>query len=163
MRIFSRQLGYQIEGFRVGFWRKDGDEKLESINLTSETNALIDKMLPFAITDLGEEVCLHDLFKECLSMTRSEILAQLDLEKQIFAELDAQFEPDNISTQTTHGKRYIQAILFQVKFFVEEKQLPILKPFRYTDEHGKIIDSFSQSKDPETGITVNIKFGWDDN
>lgn len=157
---FSR-LEHQILDFRLGFWR-DGNEK-NKIDLIEELNDAIKVNKPFASDRRGMPVTLIELFEECYAEARDVIWEKLEAAKtkETIAILEGHFNKEDLSTQTTLGKRYLQAIQFKVKFLLDEKRMPTLQPIRYIDEDGKVLDSFSQSIDPDLGATVKVKFDWD--
>jgi hypothetical protein len=71
------------------------------------------------------------------------------------------FVPNDIAIETVRGTRYIQVIIFGIKYEVTNKLLPSLKPMQYTDETGRVIDAFSMTDDKTSKISLRIKTGWD--
>lgn len=170
LKVFTREMRCHMVSVNIGFFSKVGDEGLDQLSITEEVARAIEENRPFAQNKAGDDLTLEDLYREVLPELKDELAEHLDsvdggFNSQEFIEgyleCDAMFAPNDVATETVRGTRYIQVIIFGVKYEVTNTLLPPLKPMQYTDERGRIVDSFSMTTDVKGGATVRLKTGWD--
>jgi hypothetical protein len=171
LKVFMRDIRCRMVSFNVGYYPHPDDQGLQQLSLTDDVDSAIKGNRPFATNKAGERITLEELYREALPEFEAELAEQIDrgdgdsnLQQEViagYAECDAMFGPNDIAVQSVRGTRYIRLIIFGIEYDVKNSLLPPLKQMRYTDENGRIIDSFSLTTDPKNGTNVRLKTGWD--
>jgi|AGTN01.3.fsa_nt_gi hypothetical protein len=168
LKVFTREMRCHMISFNIGFFPNPGDEGLEQLSITNDVTSAIEENKPFAINKSGEKITLEELYREILPELKAELAEYLDSDESEFnsqdliegnCECDAMFAPNDIAIETVRGTRYIQVIIFGIKYEVRNERLPPLRPMQYKDEAGRVVDAFSMTED--RSISVRIKTGWD--
>jgi len=169
LKVFVRDIRCRMVTYNIGFFPHVDDKGLEQLPITDHVVSAIQENRPFATNRAGEKLTLEELYSEALPMIQAELAHRVDSGKGFNSEeliegcveVDALFEPSDITVETERGTRYVQVIIFGIKYEIKNDLLPPLKPMQYTDENGQLIDSFSMTSDPNSTAKVRIKFGWD--
>jgi hypothetical protein len=168
-KLFVRDIRCHMRSFNVGYFPLSEDAGVEQLSLTDAVHQAIKENRPFTKNKAGEEISLEDLYRELLPDAKAAIGEYVDNEhgfnsEELIegdAEFDAMFAPEDLAVETVSGQRFISTIIFGVHYEVRNEALAPLTPMRYTDEHGKVIESFSTTTDEKKTVRVNLKFGWD--
>ncbi len=168
LKIFVREIKCRMVSFNIGFFPNLEDEGLELLSLTEDVGLAIRENKPFATNKAGESITLKELYEEALPEIKAKLAECIDQGEGGFnlqeiveghSEFDAMFAPNDIAVQTVRGTRYVQMIIFGINYEIKTDLLPSLKPVRYTDKNGGVIDSFSMTA--MNGTNVRVKTGWD--
>jgi len=170
LKVFTREMRCRMVSANIGFFPEVGDEGLDQLSITDEVARAIEENRPFARNKAGDDLTLEELYREVLPELKAELAEHLDsveggFNSQEFIEgeleCDAMFAPADVAVETVRGTRHIQVIIFGIKYEVTNTLLPPLKPMQYTDENGRVVDSFSMTNDKKSKTSVRIKTGWD--
>lgn len=168
LTILERSIKHRPTYFKIVYFSHPDDEGLEQPPLADNVVLAIKENKSFATNKMGQQITLQELYDEALQLMESELTENFD--KNQFglsskseidrdAECDAIFASNDIAVQTVRGDRHIEKIIFGIKYKVVTELLPPLKQMHYTDENGRVIDSFSMTS--KAGTNVRVKTGWD--
>ncbi|MGE0201339.1 MAG: hypothetical protein AB7P76_10270 [Candidatus Melainabacteria bacterium] len=160
LELFIQKIDYDFSRFKLIYWTTNHQL------ISNEFNSFVFKSIhaneKFIRTNDGRRYDLHDFVQILLDKHSESIRNELNnVTEPRIQEFHIGIPEKTAFIQFEQERHYVQTIILALACRLEEKVLPKLRPIRYTDENGKIIDSFSESVDNELGAIVKIKFEWD--